>query len=155
MLTWDVWTVLWFAMLCYCYCNGCPPQPTLLLCLSTYVRSCQQHCTVYFVHYFLGEAIIGKNHHFVTFDKQHYSFRSPCSYLLAKDFVRNDFTLILKYANEKHTIGIFFGPYAVEIDLDSDVSVYTILNLFENTFCIFWTENSQKLKLKVYIIYVL
>lgn len=83
-----------------------------------------------------GEAIIGKNHHFVTFDKQHYSFRSPCSYLLAKDFVRNDFTLILKYANQKHTIGLFFGPYTVEIDLDSDVSLYNLSNLFKNAFYI-------------------
>lgn len=82
----------------------------------------------------LGEAIIGKNHHFVTFDKQHYSFQSRCSYLLAKDFVRNDFTLILKYQNKKHTIGLFFGPYTVEIDLDSDVSLSNFSYLLENTF---------------------
>lgn len=82
----------------------------------------------------LGEAIIGKNHHFVTFDKQHYSFQSCYSYLLAKDFVRNDFTLILKYKNKKHTIGLFFGPYTVEIDLDSDVSLYNFSYLLENTF---------------------
>uniref|UniRef100_A0A1B6I431 Vitellogenin domain-containing protein n=1 Tax=Homalodisca liturata TaxID=320908 RepID=A0A1B6I431_9HEMI len=69
---------------------------------------------------YAGEAIIGKNYYFVTFDKQHYSFRSPCSYLLAKDFVRDDFALVLSYTNGKHVIDLFVGPYIIEIDLDSD-----------------------------------
>lgn len=66
--------------------------------------------------------IIGGKH-FVTFDQQYYTLRGHCSFLLAKDFVKEEFSLVLKYDSRgHHTIFLLFDEHTVEIDLENDVS---------------------------------
>lgn len=46
---------------------------------------------------FDGQAMIIGNEHFVTFDGTMYSASGDCTYLLARDFVDGNFTVLLKY----------------------------------------------------------
>lgn len=71
---------------------------------------------------FKAQALIIGAKHFVTFDQQYYTLRGPCSFLLARDFVKDEFSLVLKYDSQgHHTIVLLFGEHTVEIDLENDV----------------------------------
>lgn len=74
---------------------------------------------------FSGQAIIIKNKHFITFDRKYSSYSGSCSYLLAKDFINNDFSLVLKSDPMRpghHSIALLIGQNIIEIDLIDDVS---------------------------------
>lgn len=47
-----------------------------------------------------GHATIIDGKHFITFDGKHYSAAGECSYLLARDFVDGNFTVIMKPGDE-------------------------------------------------------
>jgi len=70
--------------------------------------------------------IIGSQH-YITFDGRYFEFAGNCIYLLAKDFIRNTFTVLVKYdqQNEKitHKIIVLIGSNAIELDLFNDVSI--------------------------------
>ncbi|XP_050735458.1 uncharacterized protein LOC127007955 [Eriocheir sinensis] len=54
---------------------------------------------------FVGTAVIS-GQHITTFDMDHYQFLGPCSYLLAHDFVGQDFTVVGVYQAEAGVVGL-------------------------------------------------
>lgn len=70
---------------------------------------------------FRATAMIIGSQHFVTFDGRHLDFVGPCTYLLARDFVHNTFTIFIKYDLQpdrvKHKIVILIGKDAIELDI--------------------------------------
>uniref|UniRef100_A0A1B6DM97 VWFD domain-containing protein n=1 Tax=Clastoptera arizonana TaxID=38151 RepID=A0A1B6DM97_9HEMI len=68
---------------------------------------------------FRGQAYIIGDKHFITFDKKFKTYEGPCSYLLAKDFVNNNFALILKSNGDianHHSIVLLVRGNSIEID---------------------------------------
>lgn len=69
--------------------------------------------------------IIGSQH-YLTFDGHYFDFAGDCTYLLAKDFVRDTFTVLVKYDRQAekitHKIVVLIGTNAIELDLFNDVS---------------------------------
>jgi len=67
---------------------------------------------------FRGRALLVGNQHYMTFDGRAYEFAGECSYLLAHDFMDNNFTAIVKYTpdanNEKHFVVILDG-HSIEL----------------------------------------
>lgn len=63
---------------------------------------------------------------FVTFDGRHVTFAKPGTYLLARDFVRDTFTILIKYDLQSdqvtHKIIILIGKNAIELNIFDDVS---------------------------------
>ncbi|XP_060856834.1 uncharacterized protein LOC132934536 [Metopolophium dirhodum] len=77
---------------------------------------------------FRAHAMIVGSQHFVTFDQRHYDFKGQCSYLLANDFVGNEFSLVLNYESEikgHYTMLLILGSETISIDLlRKDVRVF-------------------------------
>ncbi|XP_076620317.1 apolipoprotein lipid transfer particle [Colletes latitarsis] len=73
---------------------------------------------------FKAQAMIVGSQHFTTFDGRHLNFVGPCTYLLAHDFVRNTFTMLIKYDVQSdrvtHKIIILIGKDAIELDMFND-----------------------------------
>ncbi|XP_076235875.1 apolipoprotein lipid transfer particle [Calliopsis andreniformis] len=73
---------------------------------------------------FKAQAMIIGLQHFTTFDGQHLNFIGPCTYLLARDFVRDTFTILIKYDlrpdHLTHKIIILIGQNAIELNLFDD-----------------------------------
>lgn len=75
--------------------------------------------------------IVGSQH-FVTFDGRHIDFAGSCTYLLAGDFVRNHFAVLIEYDREPnsdritHRIIVLIGRKAIELDVFKDVSIILI-----------------------------
>lgn len=73
---------------------------------------------------FRATAMIIGSQHFVTFDGRHLDFVGPCTYLLARDFVHNTFTILIKYDLKPdrvtHKIIILIGKDAIELDIFDD-----------------------------------
>lgn len=71
--------------------------------------------------------IIGLRH-FITFDGRHTDFVGSCTYLLARDFVRNTFAILVEYQQRSDRITrkiiILLGRDALEIDFFNDVSIH-------------------------------
>jgi len=64
--------------------------------------------------------------HYITFDGRYFEFAGNCTYLLAKDFVRDTFAILVKYDQQAeeitHKIIVLIGSNAIELDLFNDVS---------------------------------
>jgi hypothetical protein len=66
--------------------------------------------------------------HYRTFDGRHFEFAGLCTYLAARDFVRNHFAILIKYehnsnyASPIHKIIVLVGNSAIQIDVFEDVS---------------------------------
>ncbi|XP_034189232.2 apolipoprotein lipid transfer particle [Osmia lignaria lignaria] len=77
---------------------------------------------------FKAHAMIVASQHFTTFDGRHLEFAVPCgssrSYLLARDFVRNTFTVLIEFHAQSdrvtHKIIVLLGKEALEIDYFND-----------------------------------
>ncbi|KAI4503203.1 hypothetical protein M0802_001425 [Mischocyttarus mexicanus] len=74
---------------------------------------------------FRAQAMIIGSRHFKTFDGLHFDLLGTCNYLLARDFVRNTFAILIKY-NQKynkltHRIIVLIGKNEIEIDFFNDV----------------------------------
>ena len=71
--------------------------------------------------------IIGAQH-FRTFDGRHFEFAGSCTYLVARDFVRDEFVILIKYERgdpnsvPKHKLIVLVGNNAIQLDIFEDVS---------------------------------
>ncbi|XP_025406452.1 uncharacterized protein LOC112680523 [Sipha flava] len=74
-----------------------------------------------------AHAMVVGSQHFVTFDQRHYDFKGRCSYLLANDFVGQEFSLVLSYESEikgQYTLLLLLGHDTISINLQrKDVKV--------------------------------
>ncbi|XP_023229314.1 uncharacterized protein LOC111629660 [Centruroides sculpturatus] len=73
-------------------------------------------------------AMIAGNQHFVTFDKTHFDFLGECSYLLTRDFVDGNFTVIVNYARVGRHPTIVMKSLTIlsddkKIDIGSDYKI--------------------------------
>lgn len=77
--------------------------------------------------------IVGSQH-FTTFDGRQLDFVGPCTYLLARDFVRDTFAIFIKYDLQSdrvtHKIIILIGRDAIELDIFNDVSKHFQISTF-------------------------
>lgn len=70
----------------------------------------------------------------ITFDGHFIQYAGSCTYLLARDFVREQFAVLIKYdedSNSKnitHQIIVLFGRQSVVVDLFKDVSLNNTKN---------------------------
>ncbi|XP_066155546.1 uncharacterized protein Apoltp [Euwallacea fornicatus] len=71
---------------------------------------------------FKGHAMLMGGKHYVTFDKRYYDFRGSCTYLLATDFVKRNFTLLVSYDENgiSSQLILLINKTIVSIDLFSD-----------------------------------
>ncbi|KAI4492782.1 hypothetical protein M0804_002573 [Polistes exclamans] len=74
---------------------------------------------------FRAQAMIIGSRHFKTFDGLHFDLFGSCTYLLAHDFVKNTFAILIKYNQESdkltHRIVVLIGKNEIEIDIFNDV----------------------------------
>lgn len=73
-------------------------------------------------------AMLAGNQHFITFDKTHFDFLGECSYLLARDFVDGNFTVIVNYAQVGRDPAIVMKSLTIlsndkKIDIGSDYKI--------------------------------
>ncbi|KAK2581438.1 hypothetical protein KPH14_005113 [Odynerus spinipes] len=70
---------------------------------------------------FKAQAMIIGPRYFKTFDGLHFDLVGSCTYLLARDFVRNTFAILIKYNQESnkvtHKIIVLIGKNEIEIDI--------------------------------------
>ncbi|XP_059835586.1 uncharacterized protein LOC132399349 [Hypanus sabinus] len=65
---------------------------------------------------FEHQALLIRNKHYVTFDGKMYNFASKCSFLLAKDFQRDTFTLLLNHENDgKNSLHVEMNQTTIDI----------------------------------------
>ncbi|XP_031778090.1 uncharacterized protein LOC100118388 isoform X3 [Nasonia vitripennis] len=71
---------------------------------------------------FKAQAMIVGPRHFRTFDGRHFDFAGSCTYLVARDFVRNHFAILIKYesAGTAHRLIVLVGDKAIELDVFND-----------------------------------
>lgn len=73
---------------------------------------------------FKAQAMIIGSQHYITFDGRYFEFAGNCTYLLAKDFVRDTFAVLVKYDQQEeeitHKIIVLIGSNAIELDLFND-----------------------------------
>jgi hypothetical protein len=70
---------------------------------------------------FGSRAFVAGTQHYMTFDRRFYEFAGECSYLLASDFVRNDFSAVVNYVGAggkvtRKSVTILSDNRQVEID---------------------------------------
>ncbi|XP_015173164.1 PREDICTED: uncharacterized protein LOC107064693 [Polistes dominula] len=74
---------------------------------------------------FKAQAMIIGSRHFKTFDGLHFDLFGSCTYLLAHDFVKNTFAILIKYNQESdkltHSIIVLIGKNEIEIDIFNNV----------------------------------
>ncbi|XP_012280436.1 uncharacterized protein LOC105699757 [Orussus abietinus] len=75
---------------------------------------------------FKAQALIAGAQHYVTFDGDHYEFSGSCTYLLARDFVRDQFAVLIQYdqgdrgTGKSHRVIVLMGKQAIELDVFKD-----------------------------------
>ncbi|CAL7937265.1 unnamed protein product [Xylocopa violacea] len=73
---------------------------------------------------FKAQAMIVGSQHFVTFDGRHVNFAGRCTYLLARDFARDSFAILLRYQPRTdrvaHKIIVLLGNDVLELDIFND-----------------------------------
>lgn len=88
-----------------------------------------------------AQAMIIGLQHFITFDGRHMDFVGSCTYLLARDFVRNTFAILVEYQQRSDRITrkivILLGKDALEIDFFNDVSTYSSINIYDTVYIIY------------------
>ncbi|XP_046746375.1 uncharacterized protein LOC124411334 [Diprion similis] len=69
---------------------------------------------------FKAQAMIAGGQHYMTFDGRYYEFSGECTYLLAQDFVHNQFAVLVKYSVDElqtsHQIIVLVGDKAIQLD---------------------------------------
>ncbi|PSN49824.1 hypothetical protein C0J52_08839 [Blattella germanica] len=70
------------------------------------------------------QAMIAGTQHIMTFDRGFYEFEGSCSYLLARDFVDQNFTLVITYNpnNKEHTyeLALVVGKKVIQVNVFDD-----------------------------------
>ncbi|XP_046620371.1 uncharacterized protein LOC124305239 [Neodiprion virginianus] len=70
---------------------------------------------------FKAQAMIAGGQHYMTFDGRYYEFSGECTYLLAHDFVHNQFSVLIKYSVDEldtsHQIIVVTGGNAIQLDV--------------------------------------
>ncbi|ESP00735.1 hypothetical protein LOTGIDRAFT_112525, partial [Lottia gigantea] len=66
--------------------------------------------------------------HFVTFDQRHFDFAGRCSYVLARDMVDDNFTVVLNFDknSEPKSIVVLLKGLTVEVNNENKVRNYDI-----------------------------
>lgn len=101
--------------------------------LRTYFSTTNATLTSYYLDYkpyldlkewtppFNTKSMIIGNKNFITFDRKHFEFQGTCSYLLAHDFIDNNFTIIASYDAKKlgktHHLNIFIANESLIVDV--------------------------------------
>lgn len=81
----------------------------------------------------VGVATIGNSQHFMTFDGRHFDFAGMCSYVLARDVVDKNFTVIMNYNRNRRNPKIKSLQVLAEgknIELMDDYKVQYFLLLY-------------------------
>uniref|UniRef100_UPI00398E7A26 uncharacterized protein n=1 Tax=Pristiophorus japonicus TaxID=55135 RepID=UPI00398E7A26 len=74
---------------------------------------------------FEHQALLIGNKHYVTFDGKMYDFASKCSFLLAKDFLRNTFTVLLNHESD--------GRNSLHVEMNqTTIDIYPGVKVEEN-----------------------
>lgn len=76
--------------------------------------------------YCLARAVVAGSQHFMTFDKRFFEFSGECSYLLARDFIDGEFTVMVNYDTVKGQItkkSITVGSKGHKAEIFSDARV--------------------------------
>ena len=78
------------------------------------------------------------NQHFITFDKSHFDFAGRCSYVLARDMVDDNFTVILNYNNnyrnpKKESILVMLRGVNIEVNQNSQVDESVLVLLVQES----------------------
>lgn len=72
---------------------------------------------------FAASALLIGGTEFFTFDKKHYSFKGSCSYILSKDVIDSNFTLVANMEGGKlKSIAAFDHVNGLELLHDNSVS---------------------------------
>nr|CAH7759061.1 unnamed protein product [Callosobruchus chinensis] len=69
-----------------------------------------------------GHAMLVGSKYYITFDKRYYDFEGRCTYLLAKDFVDRNFTLLVSYNGNRHIeeLLLLLNNTVVRINMQTD-----------------------------------
>eukprot|EP00106_Octopus_bimaculoides_P004759 XP_014772201.1 PREDICTED: IgGFc-binding protein-like [Octopus bimaculoides] len=67
--------------------------------LNIYICVCDVH-NIASILFFTATASLFNDQHYITFDGQYNKFKGECSYILTRDFVDNNFTVIVNYQSE-------------------------------------------------------
>lgn len=80
---------------------------------------------------FKGQAMLVGSNHFITFDKKFYNFNGKCTYLLARDFLDKNFTLLVSYEEDgkSNELILLIGDVVVHINLFKNVCIHLIENI--------------------------
>lgn len=67
--------------------------------------------------------MIAGNQHFITFDRFSYDFVGKCSYLLARDFVDGNFTVIVNYGDDNTWKSLTVFSEGRKVDIGKDYKI--------------------------------
>lgn len=67
--------------------------------------------------------MIAGNQHYITFDKFSYDFAGKCSYLLARDFVDGNFTVIVNYGDDHIRKSLTVLADGKKVDIANDYKI--------------------------------
>lgn len=67
--------------------------------------------------------MIAGNQHYITFDKFSYDFAGKCSYLLARDFVDGNFTVIVNYGDDHIRKSLTVLTDGKKVDIGNDYKI--------------------------------
>lgn len=77
---------------------------------------------------FKGYAYVAGNRHFITFDRKKFDFSGDCSFVLTRDLVDNNFTVIMNYKpNENIMDNLLVLAEGKTIEIFPDFTVSPLL----------------------------
>lgn len=83
-----------------------------------------------------AHGILIDQHHFITLDGRHFTFKGTCAYILLQDVVDGNFSVALDYASksmivsDQHDSVELFSDSTVSISNKNDKTVCTVHNYY-------------------------